>query len=159
MNSDGGSQPPRHIAPCCVILLWTLTLAFGARVLGQAVQLWTPQPFLPPFEDFQGSALPYWLLLSTQVLLLALMLRVSRRVQTGMLVPSRRMGKLLAWAGGLYLGGSLARIGVGLAMAGAPAWFRTWIPAVFHLVLAGFVLTLAWFHLRGPGPIGREAMQ
>lgn len=157
MHSDSTSRLPGRSAPYRGILLWTLTLAFAARVLGQAVQFWAPQTFLPVFEEFQGSALPYWLLLTIQILMLALMARMSGRVQSGRLVPSHRMGKALAWAGGLYLTGSLARIGVGLAVAGAPAWFRAWIPAVFHLVLAGFVLTLASCHLRGTRHPGGEA--
>lgn len=153
------NRPFRPSVPHRTMLLWMLTLAFAGRVLGQAIQHWAPQPYLPPFEEFQGSTLPYWLLLSTQLLILALMVRVSRSVQTGMLVPNRRAGKVLAWAGGLYLAGSLARIVIGLAVAGAPAWFRTWIPAGFHVVLAAFVLTLSYCHLREPALIGHKHQQ
>lgn len=128
---------------------WSLAALFAARVLGQAVQRWVPQPFLPPFEVFQGSRLPYWLLLSLQILILLLMLRVARRVQTARLVPSRRAGLPLAWAGGAYMTVALGRIAVGLAVPDAPAWFRTWVPAFFHLVLAGFVLTVSLYHLGG----------
>jgi hypothetical protein len=39
--------------------------------------------------------------------------------------------------------GSVLRIGVGLLVPAAPPWFSTWIPATLHLVLAGYVLTLA----------------
>lgn len=52
-------------------------------------------------------------------------------------------GRVLLWIGGLYMAGSLLRIAVGLVVPGAPAWFSTWIPALFHVVLAGYVLTLA----------------
>ena len=129
--------------------LWLLSSLFTARVLGQAVQHWAPQPSLPRFSEFQGSSLPYWLLLSAQLLILAAMVMISSRVQRGTLAPSRRAGKLLAWVGGIYMAGSLLRIAVGLSAAAAPAWFRTWIPAIFHVVLAAFVLALAGYHLRG----------
>lgn len=123
-------------------LLWTLTILFAVRVLGQAVQRWVPQPFLPPFHAFQGSGLPYWLLLSAQVVILAVMVRCSGRVQAGVLPPGRRTITLLAWLGWIYMAASLGRIAVGLAVPDAPAWFSTWIPALFHIVLAGFVLCL-----------------
>jgi len=138
-------------------LLWLLTSLFTARVLGQAVQHWAPQPFLPPFSEFQGSSLPYWLLLSVQLVILALMGFVSWRVQTGTSVPSLRAGTVLACLGGIYMAGSIARIAVGLAVPAAPVWFRTWIPAIFHIVLAAFVLTLALYHRRELGLAHGEA--
>jgi hypothetical protein len=131
---------------------WTLSALFAARVLGQAVQRWVPQPFLPPFEAFQGSRLPYWQLLSFQLLVLVVMMRVARRVQTGRLVPRHRIGFGLAWAGAAYMAVALGRIAVGLAVPDAHAWFKTWIPAFFHVVLAAFVLVVSLYHLRGTAP-------
>ena len=128
--------------------LWLFSILFALRVLGQALQLWLPQPYLPPFRAFQGSGLPYWLLLSAQLAILAVMARLAWRAQRGILQPGPRMGRILTWAGGIYMCGSLARIAVGLFVPGAPAWFSTWIPAIFHVVLAAFVLTLAAFHQR-----------
>lgn len=128
--------------------LWTLTVLFAARVAGQAVQGWIPLSFLPPFDAFQGSNLPYWLLLLAQLAILAVMACVSWRVHRGRLAPSRRWGLALAWAGALYMAVALGRISVGLLLPEAPAWFRTWIPAFFHVVLAGFVLAVCVYHLR-----------
>lgn len=130
---------------------WLLCALFAARVLGQALQRWLPQPFLPPEEAFQGSSLPYGILLATQLAILAAMLYVTFRMQTGALVPSRHLGFGLAWAGAVYMTFSIGRIAVGLAMPDAHSWFRTWIPAFFHLVLAGFVLTVSVYHLRSRG--------
>jgi hypothetical protein len=151
--------PDTRMAPAtsCVAFLWTLSLLFALRVLGQAVQHWAPQPFLPPFDKFQGSSLPYGLLLSAQILILAAMVLLSWRVQTGKLAPSPRAARGLTWAGGIYMAASLGRIAVGLAVPVAPDWFRTWIPATFHVVLAGFVLTLAVYHWRGLRPVREEA--
>ena len=126
---------------------WPLCAMFGARVLGQMLQRWMPQPFLPPAEAFQGSSLPYGVLLSTQLVILAAMFYLTVQMQTGTLVPSRRLGVGLAWAGAIYMTFSIGRIAVGLAVPEANSWFRTWIPAFFHLVLAGFVLTVSLYHL------------
>jgi hypothetical protein len=136
-----------------------LTGLFGLRVAGQAVQFWMPQTFIPSFASFQGSSLPYSTLLLIQLLILGLMVRTCLRIGGGISVPDRRLGRGLAWFGGLYMAGSVARIAAGLAIPSAPAWFSTWIPAFFHLVLAGFVLAAAHFHLRHAGPAGRMAEQ
>jgi hypothetical protein len=142
-----------------VVVMALLTGLFGLRVAGQAVQFWMPQSFLPAFGSFQGSTLPYSTLLLIQLLILGLMLRTCLRIGSGIGVPDRRLGRGLAWFGGLYMAGSVARIAVGLAIPSAPAWFSTWIPAFFHLVLAGFVLSAAHFHLHHSRPAGRRAEQ
>src|SRR2546428_13782633 len=126
---------------------WSLSVLFAA---------WCPTPFLPPFEAFQGSSLPYWLLLSFQLLILVVMVRVAWRVQTDRLVPSRRVGLWLAGAGAVYMAFALGRIAVGLAVPGADAWFKTWIPAFFHVVLAAFLLVVSLYHLRGTAPTTGE---
>ena len=119
-------------------LLAVLAIAFACRVMGQAIQHWTPQPWLPAFEAFQGSNLPYWLLLSVQIVLLILMTRAVVRVWQGE-PPPRWGGAATAMVLSLlYLCGSLVRIAVALAWPAAPAWFSTWIPAIFHVVLASF---------------------
>jgi|GEM_PF-1079810 hypothetical protein len=129
-------------------LLWMFSFLFALRVLGQAVQRWWPQPFLPPFHAFQGSTLPYWLLLSFQLVILFIMVRLAWRMRCGALVPGFRAGKVLLWTGCIYMVGSLGRIIIGATLPEAPAWFSTWIPAAFHVVLAAFVLTLGLFHQR-----------
>jgi hypothetical protein len=128
--------------------LWIFSLAFLLRVVGQAVQRWLPQRWLPPFEAFQGSSLPYFVLLTVQIIILFFMLRTAIRAGAGTLRSNRRAGRLLGIAGSIYLFVSLARIAVGLAVTSAPDWFRTWIPAVFHVVLAAYVVVLARYHLQ-----------
>lgn len=127
-------------------LLAGLAALFAARVVAQAVQRWLPAPFLPPFGAFQGSSLPYAVLLSAQFAILALMIHTSRRVRTGALQRRLLMGRALTVAGSFYFAAICVRIGIGLAVADAPAWFRATIPSVFHLVLSTFVLTLAAYH-------------
>ena len=133
------------------LVLWLLSFLFGLRVLGQAVQFWTTVPWLPGLESFQGSGLPYWALLSAQALILTFVTRQSWRVQQGMVEPRRDRGRVLLWLGGIYLAGSVGRIAIGL-VPGASGWFRAWIPGTFHVVLAGYVVTLGAYHLRLSGP-------
>lgn len=137
------------------VVMALLAGLFGLRVAGQAVQYWAPQNFLPDFDAFQGSSLPYPVLLAFQLVILGWMVRTIWRVRLGSTVPNRRIGRWLAWLGGIYMAGSVLRIAVGLAIPSAPAWFSTWIPALFHLVIAGFVITAADFHLRGDGAAGK----
>ena len=132
------------------IILFALTLLFFARVVGQAVQRWLPQSFLPPFVAFQGGSQPYELLLLTQVSILLLMLRVTWGISRGKLVRRERTGHILAWVGGIYMTGSVARILIGVTLPNADAWFKAGIPAFFHLVLAGFIIVLARYNLSVP---------
>lgn len=128
--------------PASTGLLWGLTALFALRVFAQALQYWAPIDSLPDVAAFQGSNLPYPVLLSSQLLVLLLMCRGNWLAGRGRLVWSdgTRYGAKLA--GRIYLAGSIARIGVGVLIPAAPAWFSSWIPAIFHLVLAAFVLAL-----------------
>jgi hypothetical protein len=148
--------PPRsHLRKwISTTLLWTLSFLFAVRVLAQVLQRWLPQSFLPPFGRFQGSSLSYPVLLSAQLLILAAMLRYSWKAHCSTLTANRRLTKTLIWCGAIYMGGSVARIAIGLTISIAPPWFSAWISDVFHLVLAGFVLTIAWTHHRASA--GRE---
>jgi hypothetical protein len=139
--------PQRYSAAvwCCIFCV-----LFGLRVLAQAVQHWSPQPFLPPFAAFQGSSLPYPLLLSAQVAILVSMVSACRRVLTGMQIRSSRICTALSWFGSAYMAASVLRIAVGVLIPGAAPWFRAWISGCFHVVLAAFVLALARLYRTRP---------
>ncbi|HWI36284.1 MAG TPA: hypothetical protein VNU64_07510, partial [Burkholderiales bacterium] len=96
------------------LLLWLFTGLFTLRVLGQAVQFWWPHSFLPEFGAFQGSRLPYGVLLATQLVILAVMIYYALRVMRGALPPSEQAGRVLLWLGWIYMAGSIARIVIGL---------------------------------------------
>jgi len=142
-NVSANERSPRAAPRSVTALLGLLTSLFAGRVLGQAVQRWWPQPFLPSFSAFQGSGLPYPLLLTAQLVILALMVRAVLRAGAGTLSPSRGQLKFLVAFGILYMAGSVMRIVVGFTVPASPPWFTAWIPAFFHLVLASFVITLA----------------
>lgn len=124
------------------------TALFAGRVLAQAIQFVHPVDVLPPFAAFQGSALPYAVLLPAQLVILGTMLASTLAVGMGSHVPTPARGQLLAWFGALYLTGSGLRLGIGVLVPDAAPWFRAWISGAFHLVLASFVLVFADCHRR-----------
>lgn len=130
------------------VLLGACTALFAGRVLAQAIQFVHPLDVLPPFSAFQGSALPYAVLLPAQLVILGAMLRSTLAVGTGSHVPTPAHGRFLAWFGALYLAGSVLRLCVGVLVPDAVPWFRAWISGALHLVLASFVLVLADCHRR-----------
>lgn len=77
------------------VALWILTFLFCLRVLGQLIQQISPLPWLPNLEEWQGSALPYWLLLTVQLAIIAVMVLSVRRYTSGNLVRRPTQGKWL----------------------------------------------------------------
>ena len=132
-------------------ILGALTVLFALRVAAQAMQFCAPLSFLPAFEAFQGSDLPYGVLLSSQLAILTVMIGVTSRVRWGALRRSVRAARVLAALGGVYLAGSLARLVIGVAVPDAGPWMSASIPAFFHVVLAAFVLGLAAYHAGSRG--------
>lgn len=130
-----------------VSLLWLLTALFLSRVLAQLIQYLSPVTALPEFAAWQGSALPYPLLLSSQLLILLVMVYLTRRCAAGQLERRPRTGQLLGLIGGVYFSGMLLRLLLGLTLYTDHAWFAKPLPAFFHLVLAGYILTLGLYHL------------
>lgn len=150
-------EPLREITPrLCptlpdalrAVLMADFTGLFAGRVMAQAIQFVHPVDVLPPFSAFQGSALPYAVLLPAQLIILGAMVACTLAVGTGSHVATPARGRFLAWFGALYLAGSVLRLGIGVLAPGAAPWFRAWISGVFHLVLANFVLVLADCHRR-----------
>ena len=124
---------------------WTVTglgLAFLARVAGQAVQRWAPVSFLPPFDDFQGSGLPYSGLLGAQIAILVVTCVVGARMHLGKSLIRSRLVVPVTVAGALYFAVMAVRLVLGLSVLSDSGWFSTWIPTVFHLVLASEVLLI-----------------
>ena len=128
-----------------VAALASLTGAFACRVAAQLVQYASPTRLLPPFEAWQGSGLGYPALLASQIVILVLMIRgtaaVFRRTR-----PRPRFGAWLIALGALYFVSMLVRLVLGLTLLAHVAWFAKPLPALFHLVLAGYVLALGHYH-------------
>ncbi|MYF41706.1 MAG: hypothetical protein F4216_00185 [Acidimicrobiaceae bacterium] len=125
-----------------------LSLAFGARVLAQAVQRWGPVSFLPPFDDFQGSGLSYPVLLGAQVFILAIIAVVLVRMHRGKGLISPRLILPVTLFSALYFVVMAVRLVLGLSVLSDSGWFSTWIPTVFHLVLASMLMLIAAYQHR-----------
>ena len=120
-------------------LRWGLTALFLLRILAQPLA--DRIPALPPFDAWQGSRLPYPLLLASQLGILALMVWGNLRAPGLRTQP--RLARALTIVGVAYLVTMFVRLGVGLVWADAPVWFQRPLPAFFHLVLASWVLLMA----------------
>ena len=130
------------------ILVGTLATAFLLRVIGQAVQRWAPQPFLPPFEAWQGSGLPYPLLLAFQVVILVALALAIFGMARGRRVLGRRVGQAVVTVGILYFIVMAARLALGLTIWPDVRWFTAWISTALHLTLASVVILWGWYQLR-----------
>jgi len=137
-NSD--FSPPGH-----VWVLSALLALFCFRVAAQLVQAVHTLPFLPPFWDWQGSALPYPLLLGAQVVIIAGFAWFIGRVARGGLKPKCWQVHGCLLFGAIYFGIMAMRLVAGLTVLAQTPWFAKPLPALFHLVLASFVLVFGHY--------------
>ena len=120
-----------------------LTLAFALRVTGQAVQRWAPVSFLPVFDDWQGSGLPYLVLLAFQVAIVVLAVVVTIRMSRGRRLIGQRWIVPVLSAGVVYFTVMFARLILGFTVLSDTTWFNRPIPSAFHLVLATQLMLIA----------------
>lgn len=126
--------------------LWLLLALFCFRVVAQLLQWQFSLSFLPAFDTWHSGALPYGVLVVSQMLIIAVMVRVCYRFSRGHVVARRRVGLTLLVIGALYFLTMLGRLGVGLFVLPDDPWFGQHLPALFHLVLASFVFLVGGFH-------------
>jgi hypothetical protein len=138
----------QHYAPW----LWLLLGLFCFRVCGQLIQSRFAVPFLPAFEQWQGSSLPYGVLLASQIVIIAMFAFIAWRFSSGRITPRPALGATLLALGGVYFAVMLARLVLGLTVLSHSHWFASHIPAFFHLVLAGFIVLVGHFHWRNRKP-------
>ncbi len=129
------------------LTLLILAGLFAFRVSAQLIQFVYPMPFLPSYEAWHSGALPYGVLLMTQGVILALCLRIVWGVFKGTIVVSRQKGKSLLRVGIIYLVLMGARLMIGLTIASDHYWFGATLPAVFHIVLASFLVVYGENHV------------
>ncbi len=129
------------------LILTALLLLFCFRVSAQLLQAWFPVGFLPTFESWESGALPYWLLVVSQAIIIVVCARVIWRLHRRRTMPSVRMGIVLLIIGWCYFGLMCVRLLIGLTVAPDHYWFSARLPTLFHLVLACFILIYGRFHL------------
>ena len=118
---------------------------FALRVAGQLVQAVYEVPFLPPFEEWQGLATPYAVLLSVQAVVIVVAAVVLRRVRADSMAPRRWKYQGCYVVGGVYFAVMAFRLTAGQTFLTEYDWFAKWLPAFFHLVLASFLLLLGHY--------------
>lgn len=136
------SPPPLYVS-----ILWVLILLFLLRVIGQLIQHFNPIKWLPQLEAWQGSGLPYELLLFSQLIILVVMIRIARLHASGRVRKNTSQGRWLSGFGTIYLVVMVGRLVIGITHLSNHSWFDKPIPTFFHLVLAIFVLLIAAYHM------------
>ena len=130
-----------------VAVLVLLLAAFVLRVLAQLIQFYSEVDWLPSFAAWAAGGLPYPLLVGMQVFIIAIALNVIRKIAQNDLRPRRNWAFFLTGAGGVYFVAMAFRLLAGATFPADNTWFAASLPAIFHLILAGFVLALGHFHL------------
>ena len=123
-----------------------LLLAFAFRVIAQPLALVSDSALLPPFESWHSAALPYGLLLASQVAILLALGWTAWRFTTGDVAPRRAAGTLALILGTVYLLTMVTRLVLGLTALSHVRWFASPLPTVFHMVLAAYLLLYGRFH-------------
>jgi len=123
---------------------WLLVALFAARVIAQPLSLVVSS--LPTFESWHSAALPYSLLLVSQLVILAILAFATYRVSIGAVHPGRSFGASALSLGAVYFLVMIARLVLGLTVLSDIRWFASPLPTVFHLVLAGWLLLYGHLH-------------
>lgn len=133
------SRQPRR-DPLC-LALWGLTILFALRVIAQPLALFVPQ--LPSFDSWHGKVMPYPVLLSFQIFILAAMATANHACMRGRLTARPQLARTLTVLGMVYFTVMLARLALGQSQSFASTWFDRPLPTLFHLGLAAWLLLLA----------------
>jgi hypothetical protein len=115
---------------------------FCFRVLAQFLQSIVHIPLLPQFHAWHSSTIPYAWLLGSQIMIIVVSLAVITQVRRGSYACRSWRGKFLIWSGGIYFTLMCLRFVLSITVLGSHPWFGATLPAFFHMVLAGFLITL-----------------
>jgi hypothetical protein len=125
------------------------TLLFFLRVLGQALVARFDVTWLPAMEHWYSGLIPYPILLTIQLLMLIVMVKITRDIWLGsgffaLVRPS--WSRLLIFVSAIYAAVMALRYALTMAFYPEMRWFGGTIPIFFHFVLAGFVYVVGRFH-------------
>ena len=136
-----------HSVPREAWILWSLSLLFLLRVVGQILVEFLHVTFLPPSLEWYSGLLPYPLLLPTQLVILIWMARINTGVtfRRGFFTaPHPYLSRFLLIASILYAGGMAARYFISGHMHPERAsWPPGSVPIAFHFVLAAYLYILS----------------
>lgn len=118
-------------------LLLLLTLLFTFRILCQFALQYTEISFLPEFDLWHSSTMPYSALLSIQCILLSLMLVGVFACEK---YTSPKLAKTLLFLGWVYIALMVSRLIIGVWELSTHSWFDGAISTAFHFGLAAYIL-------------------
>jgi len=122
------------------IALWTITLLFLGRVLGQLGVYFLDISWLPPFSHWYSGLLEYQYLLPAQCLILLLLLGINRDISRRNGFFSELRGKTtiaIRWISYFYASSMVVRYVITMVSYPERRWFgEGTIPITFHLLLA-----------------------
>lgn len=130
-----------------LVLMSVLTALFVLRVFAQLLQALFPVGWIPEFEAWQSGLLSYPVLLAVQLAIIGFMSFVLHRVRNGTIRARPWKYRVCLVFGGAYFAVMAFRWVAGLTFLADQAWFAKSLPAIFHLVLASFILLLG-LHIR-----------
>jgi uncharacterized protein len=142
-----GLDQPRQLAP----LLWALLGLFVLRVTGQVLVAFLDVNWLPPMQAWYSGLVPYEYLLPSQILVIALMVKICLDFTRGrgvFIEPHRFFAIYWLYFGYVYLAVMIARYPVQMHLHPESRWFGDVIPIIFHWVLATFVILVGLYHRR-----------
>jgi hypothetical protein len=133
----------------CTPVLALLTLLFLLRVLGQALVAGFGVTWLPAMEHWHSGLIPYPMLLSIQLLMLIIMVKIIWDVWLGtgffaLVRPS--WSRFLICFSAIYAGAMALRYALTMTFYPEMRWLGGTIPIFFHFVLAGFIYVVGRFH-------------
>ena len=121
------------------------------RVAGQAAVGLGYGSFLPAWEEWFSGVVAYPPLLASQLVIVAVFLKICIDFTRGdgfFARPRRHLGAVLLAIGSIYLGVMLIRYTLRMTLYPAERWTGGSIPIFFHWVLASFVLVMGFSHRR-----------
>jgi len=122
---------------------------FVLRVVGQAVVAFFHVEFLPAMQEWHSGLLPYEYLLLSQVVIIAVMVRVCVDFTRGFgffVSPLRFFAVQWLFLGYLYLAVMIVRYPIQMYLRPESRWFGGTIPIFFHWVLAVFIILIGLHH-------------
>ena len=136
---------PQTYAPS----LWILLGLFCLRVVGQLLVAISDIRFLPPMETWYSGLIPYPYLLTSQIILIILMAKISLDFSSGngLFVSSKPIFDGALIFGTVYLTVMILRYVIRMIILPEERWFGGAIPIVFQWVLASFVIVFGLYHL------------
>ena len=128
-------------------LMLLLSALFSLRVAAQLAQAVHEVSFLPPFESWQGSGIPYPALLGMQGCIIGALIVGIWRVNGNAISPRPWKHQTCFALGGVYFAIMTFRLVAGLTFLTEYEWFSKGVPALFHIILASLILVFGHYLL------------